>query len=400
MNKFFKILTFLCIVTVGYFGWRLYHYVFDMHAPIVFVRGIEENGWYADEIECYLEGSDPYKVVTISAFLDDKPLVNNYAIQSKQFSYPFIIATQQLSKGLHTLTIEATNGIYNAQTIKRTIPFNVDNMVLQSAIIKPENEQKIFQGRTLHVQVQVNKEVGSVMASTLSDKFACFKEAENSPIYECFIPIDCEEKPNEYLLTIEVTDKVGNCITLEQKFQIVAFPFKRQRLNIPSEKVEAERKAGLSAKKLDEDIERLTQESPQKKLWQGAFVAPIEINRVTTEFGVIRTTQERGRYMHKAVDIINTPKSVVWATQDGTVVLKDRYEFSGNTIIIDHGYGILTLFYHLDSFADLDVGDIIKRGNPIGTIGKTGYADGYHLHWEMRVNNVAVDPLQWIKPHF
>ena len=400
MNKFFKALLVLSLMAVGYYSWRLYHYVFDTHAPTVFVRGVEEDGWYSDEVQCYLEGSDNYKVVSISAFLDDKPLVNSYAISSKHFSYPFTIATQQLSKGRHTLTIEATNGIYNAQTSKRTIPFNVDNMVLQAAIIKPENEQKIFQGRTLHVQVQVNKEVGSVMAYTISDKFSCFKEAENSPIYECFIPIDCEEKPNEYLLTIEVTDKVGNAVTLEQKFQIVAFPFKRQRLNVPPEKVEAECKAGLSAKKLDEDIERLTQESPQKKLWQGAFVTPIEIVRVTTEFGVIRTTQERGRYMHKAVDIINTPKSVVWATQDGKVVLKDRYEFSGNTIVIDHGYGILTLYYHLDSFADLEVGDTIKRGNPIGTIGKTGYADGYHLHWEMRVNNVAVDPLQWVKPHF
>jgi murein DD-endopeptidase MepM/ murein hydrolase activator NlpD len=400
MNKFFKIITLLAIITIGYFSWRFYHYLFDTHAPIVSVRGIEDGGWYADEISCFLEGSDTYNVVTISAFLDDKPLVNNYAIQSKNFSYPFTIATKQLSKGPHILSIEATNGIYHAQTTKRSIPFNVDNTVLQAAIIKPSNEHKVFQGRTLHVQVQVNKEVDSVIAQALSDRFGCFKEADNSPIFECFIPIDCEEKPNEYLLTIEVTDKVGNSVTLEQKFQIVAFPFKKQHLNVPPEKVEAERKAGLSAKKLDEDIIQLTALSPQKKLWHGAFVAPIEIDRVTTDFGVIRTTQERGRYMHKAVDIINTPKSVVWATQDGNVVLKDRYEYSGNTIAIDHGYGILTLYFHLDSFADLEVGDTIKRGNPIGTIGKTGYADGYHLHWEMRVNNVAVDPLQWIKPHF
>jgi murein DD-endopeptidase MepM/ murein hydrolase activator NlpD len=109
----------------------------------------------------------------------------------------------------------------------------------------------------------------------------------------------------------------------------------------------------------------------------------------------VRTTQHKGRYAHKALDIINSPKSVVWSTQDGKVVLKDRFAFSGNTVVIDHGMGVLSLFFHLDNFADIKEGDKIAKGEPIGTIGKTGYADGYHLHWEMRVDNIPVDPMQW-----
>lgn len=104
--------------------------------------------------------------------------------------------------------------------------------------------------------------------------------------------------------------------------------------------------------------------------------------------------------MHKALDVINLPKSVVWATQDGVVALKERYDVSGNTVVIDHGHGILSLFYHLDDFADLEVGQKIAQGKPVGTLGKTGYATGYHLHWEMRVRNNPVDPMQWTQETF
>jgi murein DD-endopeptidase MepM/ murein hydrolase activator NlpD len=98
--------------------------------------------------------------------------------------------------------------------------------------------------------------------------------------------------------------------------------------------------------------------------------------------------------------VLSAPKSVIWSTQDGVVVLKERFEDAGNTIIVDHGHGLLSLFYHLDDFANIEVGQKIAQGNPIGFLGKTGYATGYHLHWEMRMNNTAIDPMQWTKSNF
>jgi len=90
----------------------------------------------------------------------------------------------------------------------------------------------------------------------------------------------------------------------------------------------------------------------------------------------------------------------VWATQSGKVIIKDRYLMSGNTVAIDHGCGIVSLYYHLEDFADIEVGDMLKKGNPVGTLGMTGYASGYHLHWELRVNGTPVDPLQWTQQNF
>jgi len=94
------------------------------------------------------------------------------------------------------------------------------------------------------------------------------------------------------------------------------------------------------------------------------------------------------------------PKSVVWAAQNGIVVMKDRFGESGNTVVVDHGWGVLSMYFHLNDFANITVGQKIAKGNPIGTMGKTGYAKGYHLHWEMRINNTPVDPMQWTKRTF
>ena len=398
-TKITSLLLLLLLGFLGFLGWRGYHCFFDKHAPQIRIKGIDLHGHYADEMRCSMEGKDDYKVTDISVWLDGKLLVSNFKINARSFEYPCAIDTKTLSNGLHILKAEAVSGTYAAKKATVELGFFVDNVPLQAAWVQ-SNDYKVLQGRTLHIHFQVNKDIQSATVQMLSHHYTWFPEAKNSPIYECFIPISCEEVPNEYPLHVEIRDHVGNTVILDNKFQVVPFQFKKQALRIDSAKVQEEKEAGLAAQELEIELEKLTQQSPQEKLWHGIFYAPIDITAISTEYGTIRTTQERGRYAHKAVDILNTPKSVVWATQDGIVVLKNRYSYSGNTVVIDHGFGILSLFFHLDSFADITVGDRIKRGNPIGTLGKTGYASGYHLHWEMRINNVPVDPLQWIKPTF
>ncbi len=187
---------------------------------------------------------------------------------------------------------------------------------------------------------------------------------------------------------------------LDSTFQVVKYPFKTQILHVSDEKVKEEQDLGPARKVFEDTIAQLSEQSPAEKLWRGEFCTPIDIQRITTDFGTVRTTQHKGRYAHKALDVVNAPRTVIWASQDGRVVLKDRFSDSGNTVIVDHGCGILSMYFHLEEFAPISVGDMIAKGNPVGTLGKTGYAKGYHLHWEMRINNIPVDPLQWTQPSF
>lgn len=377
-------------------GWQLYSYFLDVRAPIVLIKGISDGEYYSNDVLCHICAD---KTGDISLFLDDQNLVSNCKIKANQDSKPFALPTKTLSNGKHVLKVEFVDGTFSRNKVTLERDFYVDNQPLQAAFVIGSS-YKVFQGRTLHVQFQVNKEIKSARVQALSHTYECYPESKNSKIYECFIPIACEEQPNEYLLGVDIEDKVDNMIHLDNKFQIVMFPFKKEVITVTSDKVKQEKELGKGAKEFEDEVEKLSKLSKREKLWRGPFCAPIEIQRISCEFGTIRTTQHKGRYAHKALDVLNAPKSVVWAPQDGIVVMRDRFAPSGNTVIIDHGCGILSLFFHLDDFADIELGKKVVQGNPIGTIGKTGFATGYHLHWEMRINNIAIDPMQWTKATF
>lgn len=380
----------------GLIGWQTYSYIFDTSPATITLTGIDDETWCAGDTACTIMSN---KKGDVSIFLDDQPLINEFKM-SKAHVHPFSIPTKQIAAGAHRLKTVFIDRTYNKNKTVIEREFFVDNQPLQAALVKPDANAKVFQGRTLHVQFQVNKPIKGATVNTLSASYPCFPESKKSLIYEAYVPVPCEEKANEYLFSVDVADNVGNTVRLDNKFQVVAFPFKKHALVVSKDVVEQEHELGAEAQVFESLIAKLSAESPQEKLWNGSFCTPVDVKKVTTEFGTIRTTQHKGRYAHKAIDVIDAPRSVVWATQDGVVVMKDRFEHSGNTIVIDHGYGVLSMFFHLEEFAKINVGDKVAIGNPVGTLGKTGHATGYHLHWEMRINNIPVDPMQWTKEVF
>lgn len=396
----FKLKNLIILVSVlfcGLVGFKTYNYFFDSTAPIIALKGLEPEEYCCGDVQCAVASN---KSGFISAWLDGNPLISDYKMNGGSQEQPFVIPSKTISNGKHTLKIDFTDRTFakNKATLQRE--FVVDNVPLQAAFVKADSDYKVFQGRTLHLQFQVNKEIKEATVQALSGAYPCFPESKGSLIYETFIPVSCEDNPNEYLMTVEIKDRVGNQLKLDNKFQVVLFPFKKQMLTVADEKLQEAREAAGNETNFEETLQNLASQSPHEKLWHGAFCTPIDVVRVSCDFGTVRTTQHRGRYAHKALDVINKPKSIVWAPQDGKVVFKGQFEAGGNTVVVDHGFGVLSMFYHLDSFANVEVGQKIAKGNPVGRIGKTGHATGYHLHWEMRVNNVPVDPMQWTQVTF
>lgn len=398
MFKLKNVVLFVGFVAVAWMSWNTYTYFFDHRQPEIALNGIIDDEYYVGDAQCMVNTN---KGGYMSVWLDGQPLISNYRISSGDQEQLFVIPTKTISNGKHALKVEFVDRTFRKNKASLDRSFNVDNVPLQAAFVKADSDYKVFQGRTLHVQFQVNKDIKEAHVAALSGNYPCFSESKGSLIYEAYIPIACEENPNEYLFNVAITDRVGNALSLDNKFQVVMYPFKKQIIEIAPDKIAKEHEEAHDTDvKFAQAVEQVTQQSPHEKLWRGAFCSPIDIARVTCDFGTVRTTQHKGRYAHKALDVINKPKSIVWSTQDGIVVLKDRYQAGGNTVVVDHGWGVLSMYFHLDSFANVNVGDKIAKGNPVGTIGKTGYATGYHLHWEMRVNNVPVDPMQWTQATF
>ena len=89
----------------------------------------------------------------------------------------------------------------------------------------------------------------------------------------------------------------------------------------------------------------------------------------------------------------------VLAPITGTVVLAEPLQVRGKVVILDHGLGVFTGFWHLSQI-DVEAGQVVGRGEQVGLVGNTGLSTGPHLHWEMRVHNMPVNPIQWMRQEF
>ena len=126
-------------------------------------------------------------------------------------------------------------------------------------------------------------------------------------------------------------------------------------------------------------------------MWQSGFINPVE-GRISGEFGGQRIMNGVKKNPHSGQDIAAMEGTPIKSSGDGIVTLSETGLFySGNVVIIDHGYGLHTIYAHMK---DINVkrGDQIKKGDIIGTVGKTGRATGPHLHWGASVNGIKFNP--------
>jgi len=136
-----------------------------------------------------------------------------------------------------------------------------------------------------------------------------------------------------------------------------------------------------------------------EKFWNGPFLKPNQ-GEITTIYGVRRYYNGKfaNDYYHRGVDYAGAYGSPVVAPAAGRVMLIGRaskgFQLHGNTIGLDHGQGVESIFLHL-SRIDVKEGQFVKAGQVIGAVGATGAVTGPHLHWGLYVNGQSVDPLPW-----
>lgn len=191
----------------------------------------------------------------------------------------------------------------------------------------------------------------------------------------------------------KVSYKIGN---KDRSFSIIDKIYKEQRLTVkrkhsnpPSDQIKRIQKESRQSKKAFTTFSNINQD----KGFQG-FLKPA-VGPTSSPFGLKRFFNDQARRPHSGIDIAAPRGADIIAPADGEIILTGHFFFNGNSIFIDHGQGLITMYCHMDSL-ERKQGDRVKAGQVIGTIGSTGRATGPHLHWTVSLNNSRIEPLLFL----
>jgi murein DD-endopeptidase MepM/ murein hydrolase activator NlpD len=257
------------------------------------------------------------------------------------------------------------------------------------------------QGSLILAEVRSHQPLKEV-AGTWADRGVPFWKANIAPaqrrgasVEQGWVGVDLEKTPGNYKLSVAATLESGEQAECTATLVIKAGRFATESLTVEKQFVEPNDQQAARAVAEQQKLRQIFDQVTPEKLWNGSFRLPLDGVARGTNFGKRRVLNGQPRSPHTGADFPALTGTPVHATQSGRVVLAEELYFSGNTVIMDHGLGVYSLYGHLSAF-DVEVGDNVKAGAVVGKVGATGRVTGPHLHWGVTVNKARVNPVQLV----
>lgn len=213
--------------------------------------------------------------------------------------------------------------------------------------------------------------------------------------YEGLIAIDMDGRPGVYKVKITGISGDRRVYSNITALKVKKAHFGTQRLTLPSSMVDLDRKTLDRVNREARRLQVLFQGFRDERLWRGAFIRPVT-GEITSPFGLRRVINKQPRSSHSGVDIRAPQGTPVKACNRGFVALVDELFFSGKSVVVDHGWGTFSMYFHLAE-THVQEGDQVKKGDVLGRVGSTGRSTAPHLHWGVKISGARVDPLALIR---
>ncbi len=249
--------------------------------------------------------------------------------------------------------------------------------------ISPSNPE---QGDTISVVIQAAPGATTPTVTAAGETYPAFAVGNNR--YRAFVPTSPITRPGSMTIQVSGDETRNLAVGIRNR------NFPTQRITL------APGRAGLQGTDYEFDrMDQLRDLVTPEKFWSGPMRRPSN-GAITSIYGIQRYYNGvfAENYYHRGVDYAAPTGSPIFAPAAGRVVLvgrvEDGFTLNGNTVGIDHGQGVSSVFIHLSRF-DVQEGDMVQAGQVIGGIGSTGFATGPNVHWGLYVNGVSVDPVPW-----
>lgn len=262
---------------------------------------------------------------------------------------------------------------------------------INNVVVKPHF---FVEGETGSVVIETNESV-VIEGLFLGRELQVIQETSSRHIM--LIPIPIYTQPDVYPIQFLITRADGSETQFAFNIRVVQGIYETQNLDMSPEMEE------LLAPAVQQNeltiLQRITGTISTEKNFSGPFGLPAAA-ALNGQFGTRRAYNNGPvESFHSGADFASAPDTAIFASAPGRVVLADEMNIRGNTIVIDHGWGVYTLYAHLNLIR-VSIGQTVATGDTIGYAGASGRVTGPHLHWEVWVNGIPVNPVPWTQKIF
>ncbi len=251
----------------------------------------------------------------------------------------------------------------------------------------------VQQGQAMVVAVRTVQPV--VLEGSLFDRSLNF--FEEGGVYYAVAGVHTFTEPGLYEITLAATDGEGQQVAVSMGVVVEEGAYGYERIDVPPSRSNLLDPALVVAERERIEVVRGTLTTARR--WQGPFLRPVEAS-ISSYFGT-RRSYNGSPYTsyHAGIDFSAGRGTPVHAPADGTVVMAEPLMVRGNVVVLDHGWGVLTGYWHLSSI-EVTMGQEVRAGDVVGRVGNTGLSTGSHLHWEFWAGGVSVNALQWLSSSY
>jgi len=248
-------------------------------------------------------------------------------------------------------------------------------------------------GDVLHLAVTAPVTATAVSATWHERPIPFVRDADG--VWRALLGVDVAAPTGEKTLFVTATSGAGAPITTAQTVTISPKAVRTRRLRVNPKFVIPPKSALPRIERETALLNELFAQPPSPRQWAPDAVRPVAGVNVSG-FGVRSVLNGQPRGPHAGLDLAAGTGTPVYAPTAGTVIYAREFYFSGNTVIVDHGQGLLSTMAHLSAF-DVKEGERVAKGALLGKVGATGRVTGPHLHWAVRLHGDRVDPLKLLE---
>ncbi len=341
-------------------------------------------------------------------------------------------ANKIVPQGKATFLVEvkdySKNNYFNGFTKQISFPVIVDTTPPKVILLSGVGRVAIG-GTSLAVFYAKDKNLKSVYLGVshdgVIDKFKAFNATglfDNKHVYVSFFTYPMSKLKN-YSTNIYALDKAGNLTVVHVPIYYSSWKIKKSRINITDSFIRNKVFAIMERENIPKKetllgdflyvnrverardtkiIRQICSNSVDKMLWKGRFLQ-LKDSEVTATFNEERFYYYKGKLVdikfHKGYDLASVQNAKVGASNNGIVAFEGYLGVYGNAMIIDHGFGVFSLYGHLQNFL-VKKGEYVRKGQIIAITDTTGLAEGDHLHFDIIIDGHYVNPIEWWDPRW